>query len=37
MISNEHPEILSRLVPDQSLSKIVIKSRINLKIKENDC
>ena len=26
MISNEHPEILSRLVPDQSLSKIADKS-----------
>ena len=26
MISNEHPEILSRLVPDQSLSKTVDKS-----------
>ena len=26
MISNEHPEILSRLVPDQSLAKIVDKS-----------
>ena len=27
MVSNEHPEILSRLVPDQSLSKIVDKSQ----------
>ena len=26
MISNERPEILSRLVPDQSLSKIVDNS-----------